>query len=70
VSSMDKIIAVSLEHATIGQLAYAIQKRLPHSTEVKIKPQWVRVQHISHNDRLCTPEAIDAALALNPAIAR
>lgn len=66
--SMENVIGVALKHATVGQLAHAIQQKLTHNTEVKIKPAWVRVQHTSHNDRLSTPEAIDAALRLNTVV--
>ena len=62
---MNDIIKNALSMATIGQLSVEIQKRLPRNTEIKIKPQWIRVQHTSHNDRLCTPEAVDRELSLN-----
>ena len=62
---MSQLVTIALEQATIGQLACAIQKKLVRNTEVKIKPQWIRVQHTAHCDCLSTPEAIDEALGQN-----
>lgn len=59
---MNDMVALALTNATIGQLAVAIQEKLAANTEVKIKPQWVRVQHIHHRDQLRSAQAIDAAL--------
>ena len=62
---MSELIQQALSLATVGQLSIEIQKRLARNTEVKIKPQWIRVQHTSHCDRLISAESIDTALKQN-----
>lgn len=62
---MDALVQAALGTATVGQLAMEIQRRLARNTEVKIKPQWIRVQHTAHCDRLLCAESIDRALLDN-----
>ena len=62
---MNEIIEIALNNASVGQLAVAIQKKLVSNAEVKIKPQWIRVQHTTHCDRLLSAQSIDLALSKN-----
>ncbi|MFM7011055.1 MAG: hypothetical protein ACKO0Z_17325 [Betaproteobacteria bacterium] len=64
-NEMGTLIQAALGNATVGQLAIEIQRRLSRNTEVKIKPQWIRVQHTAHCDRLLSAESIDQALLDN-----
>lgn len=64
-NEVEQLIQNALSLATIGQLSIEIQRHLARNTEIKIKPQWIRVQHTSHNDKLLTPEAIDKAIEMN-----
>jgi type VI protein secretion system component Hcp len=65
-SSMNELIKVALDHATVAQLSVAIQQKLIHNEEVKIKPSWIRVQHVQHCDHLTSVDQIDAAFMRNP----
>lgn len=62
---MSQLVAIALEQATVGQLAAAIQSKLHHNEEVKIKRQWIRVQHTAHCDRITSWQNVDAALGCN-----
>lgn len=50
---------------TTGQMLAEVASRLAPNTQIKITPQYVRVQHTSHCDRLMTPAQIDQAISNN-----
>jgi len=64
---MEQLVSQALALATPGQLAIELQKRLTKNAEIKIKPQWIRVQHTMHCDRLLDANGVDEALTLNVA---
>lgn len=59
---MNELTALALRNVSIGDMCLAIQERIAHNVEIKIKPQWIRVQHIHHRDRLLSARAINEAL--------
>ena len=50
---------------TTGQMLAEVCSRLPANTQIKITPNYVRVQHTSHCDRLINAAQIDLALSNN-----
>ena len=55
----------ALREPSIGELAQAISQRLAYNEEIKIKQSVVRVQHVSHYDKLNSANSIDAARSHN-----
>lgn len=50
---------------SVGQMCAEICNRLSPNTQIKITPNYVRVQHTSHCDRLLSAASIDQALQNN-----